>query len=150
MAAVERRHDPRCLHCTVCGTDGMLRRSRLRIWERPLRWLGPKRPFRCYWCHQRSWHGPWRERRTTRPPAAPLSQSEVESNVSNRSIRNTDSGRIFSGRCASLTIPRSSVPPLAAFHPAENSAARWSLLCSWAQLFLIAALLLSASHVAEI
>ena len=66
----ERRGVRSQLRCPRCHTRGTLRRSHLRFLETPVKWLSPMRPFRCRHCYKRSWHGPWRERRSVRRPVA--------------------------------------------------------------------------------
>jgi len=48
--------------CPLCRAKA-LRRSMLRWWERPARWMFVIRPYRCYQCGARCWLGPWRDRR---------------------------------------------------------------------------------------
>ena len=61
MVLLERRGTHR--RCPRCGTEGKLRRSRLRFWEGLMRLTSARRPFRCGVCRARAWFGPWRERR---------------------------------------------------------------------------------------
>jgi len=74
MPAQERRRYRPLVRCPLCQWPGGMYRSRMRWWERPLRFVSPRRPYRCHLCDQRFWLGPWRERRTPRPRLRGLAQ----------------------------------------------------------------------------
>ncbi|MGE3958365.1 MAG: hypothetical protein AB7H96_16755 [Vicinamibacterales bacterium] len=45
------------LQCPRCASRDV-HRSRTRVWERPIRFLTPLLPFRCYACRWRGWRRP--------------------------------------------------------------------------------------------
>jgi hypothetical protein len=68
--------------CPVCSSTD-LRRSHVRFYEKPRKWLTTSRPYRCGGCHARIWgsfesSSPPAVAQVAPPPAPSLDLSEID------------------------------------------------------------------------